>query len=821
MRSAPMSVSQPGARWPSRSAFAIYAGRTICLMLMAAYCFASSPLLAAEDASSRLRLLIETDAGGDPDDEQSLVRFLLYANEWDVEGIIANRQITRGRENSNRERTGLGVVLALVRAYGQVWTNLVKHDVRYPEPDTVLKRTVAGYDDTEDGVNLILRAVDGPDPRPLWYSDWGTDNGAATNNLRRALERVLRERGAAGYAKFKSRLRLSSYDKFAGHTAIAPAWTFWVNTWQPELNRLRWYHRFSALTATAGGFDLRRHVLTDHGPLGALYPTNTTHRQKEGDTASFLYLVPTGMNDPYEPGWGGWAGRYGAREDFAALPYFWANQADVWRGTTNRDNTLLRWAAHLQNDFRARLDWCVKGVKEANHPPSVVLNGVPGTDVLRFGARTGESIKFDLSGTQDRDRHGVDYDWFTYPEAGTYRGAVVLEGTNSPTALFKVPRNAAGKSIHVIVAVTDRGEPPLTRYRRAVIDVTDADLSRNIITPFFNPPAEFMNQFGSYRSPMLFNDGSRVASTADWPSRRDEILRDWTALMGSWPALIEKPRLEVLSESRRDNFRQQRVRLEIAPGQVGEGWLLIPDGARPCPAVLVVFYEPETSVGLKPGTTQRDFALQLARRGFVTLSIGTPGGDAWKPDIGGAQCQPLSFHAYVAANAWHALANLPPVDSTRIGVVGHSYGGKWALFAGALWDKFAAVAVSDPGIVFDETRPNVNYWEPWYLGLDDATKRKPGLPSTANPHTGAYRKMMDQGRDLHELHALIAPRPFLVSGGAEDPPSRWVPLNHAVAINQLLGFTNRVALTSRLAHDPNETSNAQLCSFFEMFLAKP
>ena len=105
-----------------------------------------------------------------------------------------------------------------------------------------------------------------------------------------------------------------------------------------------------------------------------------------------------------------------------------------------------------------------------------------------------------------------------------------------------------------------------------------------------------------------------------------------------------------------------------------------------------------------------------------------PGGDAWKPEIGGAICQPLSFHAYVAANCWHALANLPQVDRARIGVVGHSYGGKWAMFAGALWEKFAAVAISDPGIVFDEKRSNVNYWEPWYLGLDAARTRQPGIP---------------------------------------------------------------------------------------------
>src|SRR5262249_6507554 len=202
----------------------------------------------------------------------------------------------------------------------------------------------------------------------------------------------------------------------------------------------------------------------------------------------------------------------------------------------------------------------------------------------------------------------------------------------------------------------------------------------------------------------------RVQSAADWARRRKEILDNWHSLMGPWPTVLEKPRVEVLARSRRDNFTQYRVRLEIAPKQTGEGWLMVPEGRGPFPAVLVVFYEPETSAGLNPKQPLGDFGLQLARRGFVTLSIGTPGGDAGKPDIGKAGCQPLSFHAYVAANCWQALANRPEVDAKRIGVVGHSYGGKWALFAGALWDRFACVAVSDPGIVFDEMRSNVNYW---------------------------------------------------------------------------------------------------------------
>ncbi len=340
------------------------------------------------------------------------------------------------------------------------------------------------------------------------------------------------------------------------------------------------------------------------------------------------------------------------------------------------------------------------------------------------------------------------------------------------------------------------------------------------LAPSFQPPQEFAVAATSLRSPLLFADGTSVRRAQDWPRRRAEILREWHELMGPWPKMIEQPKVETLSETNRESFTQRRVRVEIAPGQTGEGWLLLPEGAGPFPAALVVYYEPETSVGLNPKQPFRDYALQLTRRGFVTLSIGTPGGNAWKPETGAALCQPLSFHAYVAANCWHALANLPQVNRTRIGVVGHSYGGKWALFAGALWEKFALVAVSDPGIVFDETRSNVNYWEPWYLGLEANRTRRPGIPTAENPRTGAYRTMIERRRDLHELHALIAPRPFLVSGGAEDPVSRWTTLNHAVAVNQLLGQTNRVAMTNRKEHSPDEESNARLYDFFEHFLQK-
>ncbi|MCZ7639823.1 MAG: hypothetical protein M5U12_29510 [Verrucomicrobia bacterium] len=115
----------------------------------------------------------------------------------------------------------------------------------------------------------------------------------------------------------------------------------------------------------------------------------------------------------------------------------------------------------------------------------------------------------------------------------------------------------------------------------------------------------------------------------------------------------------------------------------------------------------------------------------------------------------------------------------------------------------------------------MNYWEPWYLGLDPTVSRAPGVIGPDNPRTGAYRTLVESGHDLHELHALIAPRPFFVSAGAEDPPERWRALNHARAVNRLLGFPDRVGMTHRTGHTPTPESNAEMYAFFEWALGTP
>lgn len=338
------------------------------------------------------------------------------------------------------------------------------------------------------------------------------------------------------------------------------------------------------------------------------------------------------------------------------------------------------------------------------------------------------------------------------------------------------------------------------------------------IEQYFQPPEEFKDVLGENRSPLKFDDGSEVKTKDSWTRRRKEILEDWHKLMGAWPALLADPKVDIVKTEQRENFTQHEVTVQVDTKNAVKGYLLVPPGKGPFPAVLTVYYEPETAIGKSPQKT-RDFGLQLVRRGFVTLNIGSPPKGARNPEVPEENWQPLSYLAYVAANCHTALAAMKEVDAKHIGIVGHSYGGKWAMMGSCLYDKFAAAVWCDPDVVFDEKKANANYWEPWYLGAEGNGKlRKPGIPSDANPRTGPYKTMVETNHDLTEIHALMAPRPFLVSGGSEDPPERWKALNHAVAVNKLLGKENKVGLTARAGHPPTQESLDQICDFFEYFL---
>jgi hypothetical protein len=343
-----------------------------------------------------------------------------------------------------------------------------------------------------------------------------------------------------------------------------------------------------------------------------------------------------------------------------------------------------------------------------------------------------------------------------------------------------------------------------------------ADLSRA-----FAPPPEWQGKLGPYRSPLVFYDGTPVSRAEDWPRRRAEIRERWIEILGPWPDLEEKPHFDVLESTESKNVTVKRLRLELPPRGIGFAHLMIPKGAQHCPAVLVLSADGET-----PATsthTGADLARDLAERGFVTLLIGPPGGNPRKPEMNDVTCQPLMYLAYVGAVCANLLANLPEVDPARIGVVGHAYGGKWAMFASCLNERFACAVWSEAGIIFDERKAATNYYDPWYLGSLPRPRR--GMPRREDDHArkGAYGLLYHAGLNLQELHALMAPRPFLVSAGSNrrpslaiicaDDESRWTVLNHSIAVNQLLGFDHRVAMTNHPSHNVTPAAKAEIYQF--------
>ena len=336
------------------------------------------------------------------------------------------------------------------------------------------------------------------------------------------------------------------------------------------------------------------------------------------------------------------------------------------------------------------------------------------------------------------------------------------------------------------------------------------------LAPFFHPPKEYADDFGDYKSPLKFYDGSPVKTPDDWPKRRKEILQYWNDAMGQLPPLIEKPKIEYLEKEAKDGYVQHHVRLETAPGRTtDDAYLLVPDGDGPFPAVVVVFYEAKTGVGLgkeptatSPATGQARLRRPVAGRRPQDVFPGQGKGAiaaALVPRLRGRQ---LPYDpGEPAAGRSKADRRRRPFLRRQVGDV----------------RLVPLRQVRLRRLVRPRNRLRREAQQRQLLGavvswIRAGPRAQAGHSRRQKPATGPYKKLIEEGHDLTELHALMAPRPFLVSGGSEDGPERWKALNHAVAVNQFLGYEDRVAMTNRMGHAPTDESNEQMCLFFERFL---
>jgi hypothetical protein len=443
--------------------------------------------------NARPRVIVLTDITNEPDDEESLVRFLVSSSDYDVEAMIATTS-TWIRDSVRPDK-----IQAQVRAYQQVYPNLIKHDPRYPTPAHLLSVTsshlpvygMSGVGEGKDskGSELLIAAVDKKDARPVWVSVWG-----GANCLAQALWKVRNTRTAAQLDKFVAKMRvytISDQDDSGSWLRKEFPKLFYIVT---PSNQSHNEYRLATWTGISGErrykfaaprryFDwisndwLSRNVIQDHGPLGELYPK--WKYIMEGDTPSFLNLLDNGLGGEINPGYGGWGGRYKLSTPVAGQQPetrpIWTNSADTVSvdGTsyTSPHATVWRWREAYQNDFAARMDWCIAAKREdANHHPVAVVGGDKGKGIISITAQPGKTVTLSAAGSSDPDGDKLTYRWFQYQEAGTGAG-VDISAEDGDTSIFKVP-SEPGKTIHIILELRDDGTPNLLSYRRVVVTIS-------------------------------------------------------------------------------------------------------------------------------------------------------------------------------------------------------------------------------------------------------------------------------------------------------------------------------------------------------------
>lgn len=490
--------------------------RALMLMLMFSAAAQSAGLSASpagiDDFEGKPRLFVLTDIGNEPDDQMSFVRLLLYANEIDIEGLVATTS-TWQKEYAQPE-----LLNAVLESYGEVYANLGKHAPGWPTAEALRARLSSGpegyglaairKDQLSTGAAALIQAARSDDPRPLWVSVWG-----GANTLAEALMHARASLSGSEVDALVAKLRVYSIsdqdDAGPWIRREFPRLFYIVKPSSPngeEYGSATWtgisgdvYYRNCA---GADGSTVTNAWLETHirkkGPLGKHYPE--FEFIMEGDTPAFLGLTNNGLSSFRNPSWGGWGGRYVYRQPYGEMHAIWTQGGDAFARVTSQDAvygsdgklylsdqaTIWRWRTAFQHDFAARMDWTTQEFGAANHAPTLVVNGITGTAPIRLGTTVGKPVILDAAGSADPDGNRLNYRWFHYAEAGFVPGhalaKVAIKGGNTPRAEVTVTeacrpawlpsREPCPESrAHVILEVSDSGTPSLTSYRRVILEL--------------------------------------------------------------------------------------------------------------------------------------------------------------------------------------------------------------------------------------------------------------------------------------------------------------------------------------------------------------
>ncbi|MCB0685748.1 MAG: DUF1593 domain-containing protein [Saprospiraceae bacterium] len=455
-------------------------------------CYLHSQQIQAQN-SAKERVFVLTDISNEPDDEESLVRFLVYSNEFDIEGLVATTSTwlhSNPREDLIRRQ---------IYAYGLVRDNLEKHKPGFPTKEALLARVATGQTEygmdgvgdtlTTVGSRLLEEAIDQSDSRPLWISIWG-----GANTLAQTLYDVRKERSAEELEKFIRKFKVYTIsdqddsgpwirrefpDIFYIVSPSAPDWKEYYRATWTGISGDRQYKNGPRYAFDLVDNPWLKENIMNHGPLGSLYPPLTYIM--EGDTPSFLGLINNGLGWSVNPAYGGWGGRYDLFQAYGETRPIWtdtqrsidcvtvdnkmhcSNQASIWR-----------WRKDYQHDFAARMDWCTQTeYASANHNPVVKINDDESKEILELTAKPGELVKLTAEGSTDPDGNALNFQFAIYPEASTEGTVATMEHADAAVAVLTIAENSEVGDIHVVLTVEDNGTPSLVSYRRAIIHIVN------------------------------------------------------------------------------------------------------------------------------------------------------------------------------------------------------------------------------------------------------------------------------------------------------------------------------------------------------------
>lgn len=438
------------------------------------------------------RLVVLTDIGDcdvEPDDMESAVRLLAYADRFEIEGIMTSI----GWNCDPYPEDWVEYLNTVVDAYGEDVRNLMarsgqtsfrslsqengKQELGYwPSYEYIKSRCMAGShragigvigaDNDTPGSEFLIKLADEDDDRPIWVAAWG-----GGNTLAQAIWKVKQTRSPEELKAFVRKFRIytiSDQDMvYAMRFNREYSSHMWLRTeFQDDLQFI-WDEGAWQLQCELGKQYWDRHIsdIQGHGAMGSVYPDYKWG--VEGDTPSFLYVMPNGLVDPEDPTHAGWGGyhKWGISPD--RKTYAWNSWEQPQKSIS--EGYFERFYPDMLNDFAARMQWAAEG--KGNTNPVVIINGQDGIAPIHICASAGKKVKLDGSKSKDREGDQLSFKWWHQPEAGDYSNPVEIDRSDASVAFVSVPSDANGKSLHIVCEVHDDGAFNLVSYRRIIIDV--------------------------------------------------------------------------------------------------------------------------------------------------------------------------------------------------------------------------------------------------------------------------------------------------------------------------------------------------------------